>query len=172
MELDDTDGRGAGRLQRTMSIRDVEADTLTEAWRRPDVQRALVCEFAELLGGDTAAMRWRVHVPVFGAVETLTRELEYVPGRCVRHVSTATGRPDVLIETGLSLREGPADRGIEATLHLHYHVPGGVLADVAMKWFGAAPDVLVGRVLRRFKAYMEAGEIPTLSRNPAARDDN
>lgn len=172
MELDTDDGHGAGRLQRTLSIRGVPAQALTEAWRRPDIQREVMAEFADLRSGDAARMRWQVHLPVLKDLEIETREIAHAPGARVRHASAGVGRSDVAVETELSLRQGPADRGIEATLSLHYSMPGGVLADVAMQLFGAAPDVLAGRVLRRFKARMEAGEIPTLARNPAARDDD
>jgi hypothetical protein len=38
------------------------------------------------------------------------------------------------------------------------------------KLLGPAPKLLLQKALRRFKSLAETGEIPTLQRNPAARD--
>jgi uncharacterized membrane protein len=58
-------------------------------------------------------------------------------------------------------RDAPADRGTEVTVTLEYSPPGGQLARAAAALFGKEPHVQVAGDLRRFKALMEIGEIPT-----------
>jgi uncharacterized membrane protein len=55
-------------------------------------------------------------------------------------------------------------------LAVEYRVEGGPLAQAAAKLVGAAPDAVVATVLRRFKAWVECGEVPTLRDNPSARE--
>jgi len=161
---------GQGRLRRTLSVRGVESGALVEAWRNPEVQRQVMAEFADWLGGDAGSMRWRLHLPMDRELEVESREVGHEPGRRVRHATRSTNAHPASMECEFFVQPAPAGRGTEAVLAVEYAMPGGVAADMALKLFGAVPDVLAGRVLRRFKALMEAGEIPTLARNPSARD--
>jgi uncharacterized membrane protein len=56
----------------------------------------------------------------------------------------------------------PGDEGTEVTVQLEYDPPGGKLAALVAKLTGDEPKQQVGEALRRFKALMEAGEIPTI----------
>lgn len=56
----------------------------------------------------------------------------------------------------------PGDEGTEVTVQLEYDPPGGKLAALLAKLTGEEPKQQVGEALRRFKALMEAGEIPTI----------
>jgi uncharacterized membrane protein len=56
----------------------------------------------------------------------------------------------------------PGDEGTEVTVQLEYDPPGGRLAAFVAKLTGEEPAQQVGEALRRFKALMEAGEIPTV----------
>ncbi len=60
-----------------------------------------------------------------------------------------------------------AGRGTEVKVVLEYDAPGGALGTLVAKLFGEEPDVQVREDLRRFKALMEAGEIP-VSENPGS----
>jgi len=53
----------------------------------------------------------------------------------------------------------PADEGTEVTVQIEYEA---AMADKFAKLFGRDPGNHVKQVLRRFKALMEAGEIPTI----------
>ena len=55
----------------------------------------------------------------------------------------------------------PGDEGTEVTVQLEYNPPGGKLAALVAKLSGEEPEQQVAEALRRFKALMEAGEIPT-----------
>ncbi len=60
----------------------------------------------------------------------------------------------------------PGDRGTVVQVELSYEPPAGKVGDLVAKLFGAAPDQQVREDLRRFKALMEAGEIPTIENQP------
>jgi uncharacterized membrane protein len=57
---------------------------------------------------------------------------------------------------------GPGDEGTEVTVQLEYDAPGGKFAAYIAKLTGEEPEQQVADTLRRFKALMEAGEIPTV----------
>jgi uncharacterized membrane protein len=55
----------------------------------------------------------------------------------------------------------PGDQGTEVTVSLEYDPPGGKLGALLAKLSGEEAGQQVAETLRRFKALMEAGEIPT-----------
>lgn len=56
----------------------------------------------------------------------------------------------------------PGDEGTEVTVALEYDPPGGKLGALLAKLSGEEGGQQVMETLRRFKALMEAGEIPTI----------
>ena len=56
----------------------------------------------------------------------------------------------------------PGKQGTEVTVTLEYLPPGGKLGALLAKLSGEEAGQQVGDTLRRFKALMEAGEIPTI----------
>jgi uncharacterized membrane protein len=56
----------------------------------------------------------------------------------------------------------PGDEGTEVRVQLEYDPPGGKFAAFVAKLTGEEPEQQVAEALRRFKALMEAGEIPTI----------
>ena len=56
----------------------------------------------------------------------------------------------------------PGDEGTEVTVQLEYDAPGGRFAALLAKLTGEEPEQQVAEALRRFKALMEAGEIPSV----------
>ncbi|HEY0946884.1 MAG TPA: SRPBCC family protein [Opitutaceae bacterium] len=60
----------------------------------------------------------------------------------------------------------PGDEGTEVTVSLEYDPPGGKVGALLAKLSGKEPAQQVAAALRRFKALMEAGEIPTTDGQP------
>lgn len=56
----------------------------------------------------------------------------------------------------------PGDEGTEVRVQLEYDAPGGKFTAYLAKLTGEEPEQQVAEALRRFKALMEAGEIPTI----------
>lgn len=78
---------------------------------------------------------------------------------------------DVTTQGTVWFLRAPADLGTEVTLMMNYEVPGGHLTELATALVGESPDLLVQTNLRRLKAYLETGEIPTIEGQPSGRDD-
>ncbi len=66
----------------------------------------------------------------------------------------------------VEFRPAPNGSGTEVTVALTYHNPGGKLGAAFAKMFGREPEQQVREDLRRFKALMETGEIPTVVGQP------
>lgn len=165
---DDHPRFGNARVRRSLSI-DAAPGALLEAWRDPDVQAQVMAPLATFVSGDARLMRWRIDLPLDRIAEVESRET-HLDSASSRYSSRTVQRPRVTADLEFSVRPAPADFGTEATLAADYALPGGVLADAAARLFGAAPDLLAGTVLRRLKALIETGEIPTLRGNPSARE--
>ena len=69
----------------------------------------------------------------------------------------------------LEFRPAPNGSGTEVTVALTYHNPAGKAGAAFAKMLGREPELQVREDLRRFKALMEAGEIPTVVGQPSGR---
>jgi uncharacterized membrane protein len=73
------------------------------------------------------------------------------------------------ISTAGSVNFDETEHGTRVRVHLQYSPPGGRLG-AAIAWlFGEEPNLQVHEDLRRFKALLEAGEIPTVAGQPSGR---
>jgi len=61
----------------------------------------------------------------------------------------------------------PAGRGTIVRVEIKYSPPAGVVGAMVAKLFGEEPEQQVHEDLRRFKRFMETGEIPTIEGQPA-----
>jgi uncharacterized membrane protein len=159
--------RGSGRVARSLTI-DALAQELLSLWRDPQVQARLMAPVAKQVSGDGQHMRWRVPLPMDRSVEVETRELSRTDDS-VSHETSTLGDTEISLTTTFSVRAAPAEFGTEALLTVDYALPGGILADAAVRLAGPGPELMVGKALRRLKALVETGEIPSLQANPSAR---
>jgi uncharacterized membrane protein len=105
--------------------------------------------------------RWRVSAPPGDRhVEWTALIINDEPDRLIAWRS----REDAEIPNAGSVRFEPApgDEGTEITVTLEYDPPGGKLGALLTKVSGEEAGQQVAEALRRFKALMEAGEIPTI----------
>lgn len=72
--------------------------------------------------------------------------------------------PDSEIETAgfVEFRDAPANRGTLLGVRMYYRPPAGAIGQALAKIFGKDPNFLIRQDLRRMKALIEAGEIPTV----------
>lgn len=68
--------------------------------------------------------------------------------------------------------KAPAGRGTVVHLTMDYQVPGGKLTEFLTKMMGEDPESLIPINLRRLKAYLETGEVPTIEGQPSGRDED
>ncbi len=64
----------------------------------------------------------------------------------------------------------PGDRGTEVTIELEYEPLGGSFGAALARLFGENPEQQIEDDLRRYKQFMEAGEIPTIAGQPRGPD--
>lgn len=64
-------------------------------------------------------------------------------------------------EGAIEFRPGPHEGSVVATLRMQYFLPGGAVGKALATMLGRSPDFTAREDLRRFKAFLETGEIPT-----------
>lgn len=144
------------------------AEELYRVWREPASLPRIMGHFAEVTPVGEDRTHWLVRGPFGRRLEWDTQVTEARPGESLRWQSLPGAR--VPNEGSVSFRPAPQDRGTEVTLRFRFDPPGGPLGDLAARFRGgAAPDALGSTALRRFKSLVEAGEIPTIEHQPAAR---
>lgn len=73
------------------------------------------------------------------------------------------------ISTAGSVNFDETPHGTRVRVHLQYNPPAGKLGAAVARLFGEEPTVQVREDLRRFKALLETGEIPTTEGQPSGR---
>lgn len=76
---------------------------------------------------------------------------------------------DVPNRGSVRFEPAPGDEGTEVVVDLQYDPPGGKLGALLAKLTGTEGAQQVEDTLRRFKALLEAGEIPTIEGQPSGR---
>jgi uncharacterized membrane protein len=69
---------------------------------------------------------------------------------------------EVRVEGVVEFSKAPADRGTIMETHMLYRPPAGAAGQAVAKMFGKNPSFLIRQDLRRMKALIETGEIPTI----------
>lgn len=69
------------------------------------------------------------------------------------------------------LEEAPKGLGTVVTLAMDYQVRGGKASELFLKLLGEDPVARIKINLRRLKAYLETGEIPTIEGQPNGKDE-
>lgn len=107
---------------------------------------------------------WVVSAP-FGQVEWDALVINDEPNRLIAWRS----REGAQVRNAGSVRfeDAPGDEGTEVTVALEYDPPGGKLGAALAKLTRDSASSQIYDCLRRFKALMEAGEIPTTEGQPA-----
>ena len=148
------------------------AEDLMARWNEPETFAAVMGGFADVTPSGDGAVQWTVHTPLHTELTWTTHRTQSADASdnqpSIRWESSPGG--DVPNRGTITFKGGaPGNRGTEVALKFEFDPPGGPLGDAAVKVLGFAPGVLASGVLRRFKALIETGEIPTLSQNVSAR---
>ena len=73
---------------------------------------------------------------------------------------------DVQNAGSVRFQPAPGERGTEVHVELAYDPPAGALGVAVAKLLGEEPDLQIREDLRRFKQFMEAGEVATTEGQP------
>lgn len=149
---------GARAVQRSITI-DAPAELLYARWRDPDVMTQIMRPLGTVTADPSGdgALCWQVVGPLGRTIEWVTRIVEDQPGARIRW-ATVDGA-SIANEGSVEFRQGRPELGTIVTLRLQLGRPIPHLI----------PELLIAKVLRRFKSLIETAEIPTLEHNTSAR---
>jgi uncharacterized membrane protein len=143
------------------------AEQVYRAFRDPQMFASALSHFAQLTPLAPGHMRWTLHDPLGQPHHWETEIVEDEPNRRLRWVTSE--HSSLIKNLTLTLAPAPGDRGTEMQLHLRLERPTGALGTLVTKLLGAMPAWVVDRALGNIKSLLEAGELPTLKKNPSAR---
>lgn len=102
---------------------------------------------------------WVVSAPAGQSVEWDALIINDEPGKLIAWRSQEGG--DVENAGSVRFEPGPGDEGTELTVALEYNPPAGKIGAAVAKFTRDSASAQIHDALRRLKALMEAGEIPT-----------
>ena len=143
-------------------------DEVAEILRDPDRLDSIVGDVADVTATGEDRHEWTVSGP---AGRSLSWEMKLVDDEPDQHLrwESSDGTP-VFDSLTASFEPAPKDRGTFVTLEMQIDPPGGRWGSVVMKPLGLVSESATNVLLDRLKSLVETGEIPTLEKNPSARD--
>lgn len=146
------------KVVRAVTIRKAKKE-LYAFWREiPNLMR-VIKHPVTITATSSEDSHWIVSAPGGRSVEWDAIILNDEPGRLIAWRSRDGGA--VAHAGSVRFEDAPGDEGTEVTVALEYDPPGGKLGGFVAKLTRDSAGAQVGDALRRFKALMEAGEIPT-----------
>jgi uncharacterized membrane protein len=147
------------------------ADELYRVWRDPATLPRIMGFLANIRPSGDGRSEWRADGPLGQSHAWAMQITEERPGELIR-ASAGDGGGALVTESEVRFRAAPGGRGTIVTLRVRFDPPGGMLGDVAARFFdGVVPKELASKALHYFKSLVLTGEIPTTDRQPAARSD-
>ncbi|HLP26549.1 MAG TPA: SRPBCC family protein, partial [Acidobacteriota bacterium] len=156
------DNKGV-KVVRAVTIRRPAAE-LYEFWRNVENLPRIIRHSVTIAARSPTESHWSVSGPGGKCYEWDSLVINDEPGRLIAW-RTADGA-DIAHAGSIRFEDAPGDEGTEVTVQVEYIAPGGKLGQLLGKLTGAEPGQQVGDTLRRFKALMECGEIPTTNGQP------
>jgi uncharacterized membrane protein len=145
------------RIVRAVTIRRPAAE-LYAFWRDVENLQRVIKDPVGITAISANESHWRVTAPT-GTVEWDSLIINDEPGSLIAWRSREGA--EVPNAGTVRFEPAPGDEGTEVTVALEYDPPGGTLGKLAAKFTGEDAGLQIYITLKRFKALMEAGEIPT-----------
>lgn len=115
---------------------------------------------------DERRSHWVVRAPAGTTVEWDSVIVEDIPDELISWQSEAGA--DITHSGRIDFRDAPGSRGTLVTATIAYDPPAGAVGKLVAKVFQREPKIQARRDLRRFKQFMETGEIATSQLNSDA----
>ncbi len=147
------------KVVRAITIRQ-PASVLFQFWRSLENLERVIKHPVTITRLSDNESHWSVSAPGGRCVEWDAEIFNEEPDRLIAWRSRDGA--DIANAGSVRFEPGPGDEGTEVTVQLEYVAPGGKLGALLAKFSGEEPSQQVREALRRFKALMEAGEIPTI----------
>jgi uncharacterized membrane protein len=157
------DAKKAQKIERAMTVYGRSADELYAFWRKLENLPRIFQHLESVTEHDERRSHWVAKAPAGRTVSWDAEIVNEVPGEIIAWKSLPGSR--IPNAGSVKFRELPAGRGTEIKVVLEYEPPAGKLGVVVARMFGEEPAIQVREDLRRYKALVEAGELP-VSENP------
>ncbi|MBE9122673.1 SRPBCC family protein [Tychonema sp. LEGE 07199] len=155
------------KVEKTVTI-DKPADELYRFWRDFENLPRFMKHLKHVAVIDDKRSHWIASAPAGNSVEWDAEIVREEENRLIAWVSVEGA--DVENSGFVRFQPAPAGRGTEVKVAIEYNPPGGAIAGAAAKLFGEAPEQQIADDLRRFKQFMETGEIATTAGQSSGRN--
>jgi len=151
------DASKAIKVERSISV-DRDAGELYRFWRDFENLPHIMGHLESVTVLDERRLHWKAKAPAGTTVEWDAEIIREEPDRLIswRSVDEAT----VPSAGSVHVDEATQGRGTVVRVVLEYQPPAGKVGRWVARLFGEEPETQVREDLRRFKAMMEAGEVP------------
>lgn len=153
-------GNRGVKVVKTCTIRRPALE-LYEFWRNFSNLPRIIEHPVTLSVIDDTRSEWSVSAPFSSQKITWTSEIVNDDHRSLI-AWRSIGETQVPNAGSIRFETAPGDEGTEVTVSLEFDPPGGKLGALFSKLSPEAPARQVSAALRRFKALLETGEIPTI----------
>lgn len=128
-------------------------------WRKLENLPSFMAHLSSVRMIDDRRSEWTVMGPLGAKVRWTAEIVDEQPDELIAWRSA----PGALFDFSgwVEFRPGTGQRGTVVTASMSYSMPGGALGKTIASIFGKHPEFLLREDLRKFKALMEAGEVPT-----------
>ncbi len=151
-------GNRGVKVVRSCTIRRPAAD-LYRFWRSLEKLAQVIKHPVSITRISDTESHWSVSAPGDKCVEWDAAIINDEPNELIAW-RTKEGA-DIANAGTVRFEPAPGDEGTEVRVQLEYDAPGGKFGALLAKLSGEEPEQQVAEMLRRFKALMESGEIPT-----------
>jgi uncharacterized membrane protein len=159
------DERGI-RIHATITI-NANADDLYRFWRNFENLPHVLGHLKSVATLGDGRTHWVADAPAGRTAEWIAETTEDVPSRRIAWKSAADA--DVVHSGSVEFRPTGGKRGTVLDVDMRYDPPGGALGAAFAFLFGKEPGQQVREDLRRYKAFVETGEVPTTRGQSSAR---
>ena len=154
------------KVEKTVTI-DKPVDELYRFWRDFANLPRFMKHLKHVTVIDEKRSHWIASAPIGNSVEWDAEIVREEENRLIAWASVEGA--DVDNSGFVRFQPAPAGRGTEVKVVLEYSPPGGAIAAAAAKLFGEDAEQQIGDDLRRFKQFMETGEIATVEGQSSGR---
>ena len=137
-------------------------------WRNPENLARFMKHLESVKVLDDGRSHWIAKAPAGKTVEWDAEVINEVENELIAWRSL----PGAGVDNAGSVQfnDAPGGRGTIVKVELQYNPPGGVVGAWLSKLWGEEPSQQINEDLRRFKALMETGEIPTTEGQTSGRE--
>jgi len=154
-------------ITESMTIRCPRSEVY-RSWRALEKLPRFMHHIASVKEIDDKISEWRAPLPK--GMGTISWKAEMTEDRQDERIAWRS-LPDADLQNAgrVTFRDAPGDRGTEIKVDIDYRPPAGKLGRAAAGLFNPAFSKMIRADLRRFKALMETGEIPTTEGQPSGK---